>query len=74
MAVRCLWPALTGITAISATAYDITVSEVFFSHAGANNGNNDHARLLGDNIFGFEDLSGLGDRDYNDFVMEFSIV
>ena len=47
--------------------------EVFFSHAGANNNNDDHARLLGDNIFGFEDLSGLGDRDYNDMVVEFAI-
>ncbi|ESA33336.1 3-carboxymuconate cyclase [Leptolyngbya sp. Heron Island J] len=47
--------------------------EVFFSHAGANNNNDDHARLLGDNMFGFEDLSGLGDRDYNDMVVEFSL-
>ena len=47
--------------------------EVFFSHAGANNNNDDHARLLGDNILGFEDLSGLGDRDYNDMVVEFAI-
>ncbi|MBX2864379.1 MAG: DUF4347 domain-containing protein [Leptolyngbyaceae cyanobacterium MAG.088] len=51
---------------------DPAASEVFFSHAGAN-ANNDHARLLGDNIFGFEDIAGLGDRDYNDMVVEFAI-
>ena len=53
---------------------DPATSDVYFSHAGANANNNDHARLLGDNTVGFEDMSGLGDRDYNDFVVEFSIV
>ena len=52
---------------------DPLTGEVFFSHAGANASSNDHARLLGDNTFGFEDLSGLGDRDFNDMVVEFSI-
>ena len=51
---------------------DPTAGEVLFSHAGANGGN-DHARLLGDNLFGFEDIVGLGDRDYNDLVVEFSV-
>ena len=53
---------------------DPATSDVYFSHAGANDNNNDHARLLGDNIVGFEDINGLGDRDYNDFVVEFAIV
>ncbi|MBT9314425.1 DUF4347 domain-containing protein [Leptothoe spongobia] len=48
--------------------------EVFFSHAGANGNSHDHARLLGDNAFGFEDLNGLGDQDFNDTVVQFSIV
>ena len=48
-------------------------SDVFFSHAGAND-NNDHARFLGDNTFGFEDLAGLGDRDYNDIVVKFAVM
>ncbi|MEA5466311.1 DUF4347 domain-containing protein [Leptothoe sp. PORK10 BA2] len=52
---------------------DPTTGEVFFSHAGANGGNRDHAKLLGDNAFGFEDLGGLGDRDFNDMVVEFAI-
>ena len=53
---------------------DPTASEVFFSHAGANSNGNDHAKLLGDNTFGFEDISGLGDRDFNDMVVEFAVV
>lgn len=53
---------------------DPATGEVFFSHAGANTGNNDHAKRLGDNVFGFEDLSSLGDRDFNDIVVEFSIL
>ncbi len=46
---------------------------IYFSHAGVNASNNDHVKLLGDNIFGFEDMSGLGDQDYNDVVVEFAI-
>ena len=53
---------------------DPMASEVFFSHAGANSNGNDHAKLLGDNTFGFEDISGLGDRDFNDMVVEFAVV
>lgn len=53
---------------------DPATGDLFFSHAGANSGRNDHAKLLGDNAFGFEDLSGLGDQDFNDTVVQFSIV
>ncbi|MFG6104205.1 DUF4347 domain-containing protein [Leptothoe sp. EHU-05/26/07-4] len=53
---------------------DPTTNNVYFSHAGANDSSNDHARLLGDNTFGFEDLSGLGDRDFNDMVVEFTVI
>lgn len=60
-------------TFLVAGGSDPLTGEVFFSHAGANANNNDHAKLLGDNTFGFEDLSGLGDRDFNDMVIEFSI-
>ncbi|MBE9070379.1 DUF4347 domain-containing protein [Leptolyngbya cf. ectocarpi LEGE 11479] len=52
---------------------DPATGEVFFSHAGANANGNDHAKLLGDNTFGFEDLSGLGDGDFNDVVVEFAV-
>ncbi|MBW4557341.1 MAG: DUF4114 domain-containing protein [Trichormus sp. ATA11-4-KO1] len=44
-------------------------SEVYFPYLGANPGGVDHIRLLGDNTFGFEDLPGGGDLDYNDVIV-----
>ena len=43
---------------------------IYFTHIGANADGVDHVRLLGDNTFGFEDLSGGGDLDYNDLVVK----
>jgi hypothetical protein len=43
---------------------------VYFPFLGANADGVDHIRLLGDNTFGFEDLSGGGDRDYNDVIVQ----
>ncbi len=40
----------------------------YFPFIGGNPDRIDHIRLLGDNTFGFEDLPGGGDRDYNDIV------
>ena len=45
---------------------------VYFPFLGANADGVDHIRLLGDNTFGFEDLSGGGDRDYNDVIVQVS--
>lgn len=45
----------------------------YFTFLGANPDGVDHARLLGDNLFGFEDWFGGGDRDYNDIVVQFDI-
>ncbi|MEM9803948.1 MAG: DUF4114 domain-containing protein [Cyanobacteria bacterium P01_D01_bin.56] len=42
---------------------------VYFPYLSANSDGADHIRLLGDNIFGFEDLPGGGDADYNDMVI-----
>ncbi len=42
---------------------------VYFTHVGANRDRADHVRLLGDNTFGFEDLAGGGDQDFDDIVM-----
>ena len=53
---------------------DPTTNEVYFSHAGANSDGLDRTRLLGNNTFGFEDLPNLGDRDFDDVVVEFSII
>lgn len=42
----------------------------YFAYSNANPDKIDHARLLGDNKFGFEDLFGKGDGDYNDIVLQ----
>ncbi|NJO10265.1 MAG: DUF4114 domain-containing protein [Leptolyngbyaceae cyanobacterium SL_1_1] len=47
--------------------------EIYFSHLGANKDGVDHVRLLGDNTFGFEDLPGGGDLDYNDMIVKTTI-
>jgi hypothetical protein len=43
---------------------------VYFSYLGANSDGFDHIRLLGNNIFGFEDLPNGGDKDYNDVIVK----
>ncbi|AFZ26862.1 putative extracellular nuclease [Cylindrospermum stagnale PCC 7417] len=42
---------------------------VYFPFLGANADKSDHIRLLGDNVFGFEDLLNGGDQDFNDFII-----
>ncbi|BAY84197.1 FG-GAP repeat-containing protein [Calothrix parasitica NIES-267] len=42
--------------------------EIFFPYIGANSDGIDHVMMLGDNTFGFEDLPGGGDRDFNDII------
>jgi len=44
----------------------------YFPYLQANPDGLDHLRLLGDNIFAFEDVLGGGDRDYNDMILEIS--
>ncbi len=44
-------------------------SNVYTSYIVGNADTTDHVRLLGDNTFGFEDLAGGGDRDFNDVVL-----
>ena len=43
---------------------------VYFPYIGANSDGADHIRLLGDNTFGFEDLTDGGDMDYNDIIVK----
>ena len=43
---------------------------VYFSYLGANTDGVDHIRQLGSNTFGFEDLAGGGDRDFNDIIIK----
>jgi pimeloyl-ACP methyl ester carboxylesterase len=57
---------------ISNTAGD-NIPVAYFNYVAANPDRVDHIQLLGDNKFGFEDLLGGGDRDYNDLVVQFNI-
>jgi uncharacterized repeat protein (TIGR01451 family) len=43
---------------------------VYFSFIAANTDGVDHIRLLGNNVFGFEDLPRGGDLDYNDIIIQ----
>ncbi|KYC41668.1 hypothetical protein WA1_16630 [Scytonema hofmannii PCC 7110] len=49
------------------------LDEVYFAYLGANSDRVDHIRLLGNNTFGFEDLQGGGDRDFNDVIVRVTI-
>ena len=53
---------------------DPIIDDVVFSYGSANAGNADHIRQVGDNTFGIEDLPGLGDRDFDDVVIEFAVI
>lgn len=46
---------------------------VFFPYLGVNFNKVDHMRLLGNNTFGFEDIAGGGDLDYNDVIVKVSL-
>ncbi|WP_445635253.1 hypothetical protein NSTC745_07193 [Nostoc sp. DSM 114161] len=46
---------------------------VYFPFLGANSDGSDHIRLLGNNTFGFEDLPGGGDRDFNDLIVKVNL-
>ena len=50
--------------------------DVYFPFIEANADEMDHVRLLGDNVFGFEDASGTSDFDFDDFVVavELSVI
>jgi Subtilase family/SdrD B-like domain/Cadherin-like/Putative Ig domain/CARDB/Domain of unknown function (DUF4114)/Bacterial pre-peptidase C-terminal domain len=45
-------------------------SEIYTPYILGNSDKVDHIRLLGDNIFGFEDLRGGGDNDFNDIIIK----
>lgn len=42
----------------------------YFAHLGANPDGNNHLKVLGSNKFGFEDIWGGGDRDFDDLVFQ----
>ncbi|NET73668.1 MAG: DUF4114 domain-containing protein [Sphaerospermopsis sp. SIO1G2] len=43
---------------------------VYFPYIAANSDGSDHIRLLGNNVFGFEDLPNGGDQDFNDMIIQ----
>ena len=47
--------------------------QAYFAFLGANRDGADHVSLLGDNTFGFEDLVGAGDKDYNDLTVKIDL-
>ncbi|MFN7714408.1 MAG: LamG-like jellyroll fold domain-containing protein, partial [Pseudanabaenaceae cyanobacterium] len=47
--------------------------QAYFTYLGANSDGVDHIRLLGNNIFGFEDLPSGGDRDFNDIIVKVTL-
>jgi hypothetical protein len=46
--------------------------DTYFAFADASSDKLNHFKVLGNNLFGFEDMRGLGDRDYDDLVIGFS--
>ncbi len=54
------------------TAARLTGDHVFTAFSLGNADRTDHVRLLGGNTFGFEDLMGGGDKDFNDVIVQAS--
>jgi hypothetical protein len=46
---------------------------IFFPYLGVNSSQVDYIRLLGNNLFGFEDWTGGGDFDYNDVIVQIKV-
>ena len=49
-------------------------TQFFTAYEEANADGLDHVRSTGENTFGFEDLLGGGDNDFNDYIISFDIV
>ncbi|MBD2267727.1 FG-GAP repeat protein [Anabaena sp. FACHB-1391] len=47
--------------------------DIYFTFLGANSDGVDHVRMLGDNTFGFEDMSDSGDKDFNDIIVKVNL-
>jgi Calx-beta domain/Domain of unknown function (DUF4114) len=54
----------------NASSNNADYSNVYTAYSLGNADKVTHVRLLGDNTFGFEDLYGGGDRDYNDIIVK----
>lgn len=49
---------------------DSNLDTLYVTSLGINADNANHVQLLGQNIFGFEDIAGGGDNDFDDMVVE----
>ncbi len=47
---------------------------VFFGYVGANSDRAEHIRTLGNDTFGYEDITGGGDMDFNDITVKVSFI
>ena len=45
----------------------------YFAFGAANSDNFDHFKSLGQNLIGFEDIHGGGDKDYDDMILKIDI-
>jgi hypothetical protein len=54
----------------NASTANADFSNVYTAYSQGNADKADHIRLLADNTFGFEDLVGGGDRDFNDVIVK----
>jgi hypothetical protein len=54
----------------NASSANADFSNVYTAYSLGNADRADHIRLLADNTFGFEDLVGGGDRDFNDVIVK----
>jgi Domain of unknown function (DUF4114)/Calx-beta domain len=49
------------------------LDRTYTAFSGANADKTEHIRLLGNNTFGFEDMFGGGDRDFNDLIVKVAV-
>jgi hypothetical protein len=63
-------PIVTVNGTLAAAANGQKLDRTYTSFLGANPDKANHIRLLGENTFGFEDLNGGGDRDFNDIIIK----
>lgn len=52
---------------------DSNPNAAYFPYLGSNADGFDHLRLLGNNVFGFEDKLGGGDQDFKDMVLQVNL-
>ncbi|MFZ9738206.1 MAG: transporter substrate-binding domain-containing protein [Prochlorotrichaceae cyanobacterium] len=62
------------LMADAGSADNLDLSKVYFAYQGANGDGVNHVRRMANNVFGFEDLFGGGDNDFNDVIVSVEVV